>query len=152
MRTCTADRLCKLRKCALCYVSGAYQQFPNAYAVAKAEICPSGFNFLAVFGFSNCPPTIVEVKSIRFWAAISNDQVYSHLTMWNRMNVTRSHDSRSVASATHMLYGPELVASLTIAGYARTSGPVNPKAKEEGHELSFFAVIRGCTTLGENTC
>ena len=71
-----------------------HQQFPNAYAVAKAEICPSGFSFLAVFGFSNCSPTIVEVKSIRFWAAISNDQVYSHLTMWNRMNVTRSHDSR----------------------------------------------------------
>jgi hypothetical protein len=29
--------------------------------------------FLAVFGFSNCPPTVV--KSIQFWAAISNDQV-----------------------------------------------------------------------------
>lgn len=55
----------------------------------------------------------------------------------------------SAASATHMLYGPELVASLTIAGYARTSGAVNPNAKEGGHELSFFAVIRGRTSLGE---
>lgn len=55
----------------------------------------------------------------------------------------------SIASATHMLYGPELVASLTIAGYARASGAVNPKAKKWGHESSFFAVIRGRTTLGE---
>jgi hypothetical protein len=72
--TCTADRLCKLESTSFATSAALDQQFPNAYAIARAEICPSFFGFPGCLWVSNCPPT--DVKSIQFWAVISNDQVF----------------------------------------------------------------------------
>jgi hypothetical protein len=63
--------LCKLESTFFATSAALGQQFPIAYAAARAEICPSFFGFPGYLWDSNCPPAIVK-----FWAAISNDHEY----------------------------------------------------------------------------
>ena len=64
---------CKLESTYFATSAALDDQFPNAYAFARAEIYPSFFGFPGCLWVFNCPPTIV--KSVQFWAAILIDQV-----------------------------------------------------------------------------